>query len=212
MIHPLKHPYASREGVPVIDRVHTAIFHKTFFSDCPRCTFCHDACCSFGTDVDTTNLARIMAHAPALEALVGIPAKDWFAGPSRPDPDFPGGEFTRTRVAGGACVFLNRKGRGCLLHLYCQDRGIDVHDLKPLVCSLFPITFDQGLLHPSAEIMDNSLICGSQGLTLYRAIRKDLGYYFGPELLAELDELEAVVSRANTKDQPCTSHSLDVLT
>ena len=212
MIHPLKHPYASCQGVPVIDRVDTAIFQWTFFADCLRCSFCHDACCSYGTDVDATNVARILAHAQALEALVGTPGDDWFTGPERDDAEFPGGRFTRTRVAGGACVFLNRKGRGCLLHLYCQQQGIEVHELKPLVCSLFPITFDHGLLHPSTEITDGSLICGRQGLSLYRVIRKDLGFYFGPELLSELDELEAVVTGVNAEERPCSSPSLDVLT
>ena len=48
----------------------------------------------------------------------------------------------RTQVKDGRCVFLNRQARGCKVHSYCLDKGLDYHLLKPLVSILFPVTFD----------------------------------------------------------------------
>jgi hypothetical protein len=77
-----------------------------------------------------------------------------------------------------------------MLHTYALSRGLDYHEVKPLVCSLFPVTFDGGLLHPSNEIEDRSLQCIDDGPTLYRGVRAEIAFYFGPALVAELDELE----------------------
>jgi hypothetical protein len=59
-----------------------------------------------------------------------------------------------------------------------------------MVCSLFPVTFDGGLLHPSNEIADRSLQCIDDGPTLYEGVRSEIQYYFGAGLVAELDGLE----------------------
>ena len=45
--------------------------------------------------------------------------------------EFPGGRQTRTSVEDGACVFRSRTGRGCMLHSFALDRGLDYHELKP---------------------------------------------------------------------------------
>jgi Fe-S-cluster containining protein len=193
MIIPLSRPFASIEGVPVVSHVHTDIFTRTYFMHCMRCDFCHDSCCGHGADIDEANLRRLEAHSEALEACVGVPRERWFQSAYTEDTDFPGGRYTRTRVKKGSCVFLNRRGRGCLIHRYCMERGLDFHHLKPLVCSLFPLSFHEGLLIPSAEIFDDTLQCLGPGPTLYRGARKDVQYYFGPELVTELDALEVGV-------------------
>jgi hypothetical protein len=77
-----------------------------------------------------------------------------------------------------------------MIHSYALGRGLDYHEIKPMVCSLFPVTFDYGLLHPSNEIVDRSLQCIDDGPTLYRGVRDEIAYYFGAELVAELDALE----------------------
>jgi Fe-S-cluster containining protein len=195
MIIPLSRPFPSIEGVPIVSHVNTDIFVRTYFMHCMRCEFCHDSCCGHGADIDEANLRRLEAHAEALETYVGVPRQAWFQTEYTDDGDFPGGRYTRTEVRKGSCVFLNRKGRGCLIHRYCMERGLDFHDLKPLVCSLFPLSFHEGLLFPSAEIGDDTLQCLGPGPTLYRGAREDVHYYFGPELVAELDALEARVRR-----------------
>ena len=191
MIEPLQRPYASRTGVPVIDRVNLHIFVVQYFDRCMECTFCHDQCCQYGCDTDVVNIERILAHADDLEILVGFPRRQWFDEELCVDPEFPGGAARRTAMIDGQCAFHNRNGRGCLLHKYSIDHGLDVYDIKPLVATLFPLTFWYGELRPAWEILDASLICLNQGPTLYRSVRGNLEHFFGPGLIEELDALEA---------------------
>lgn len=188
----LSKKYASIYGVPVIDRFETSIYKIRYFTYCLSCDFCHDSCCFKGADVDLDNVQRIMKYANEIEDYIKIPRNEWFAGEYKYDPEFPSGHYTRTKIKNGACVFLNRNGRGCMLHKFCVENKIDFHTLKPMVCSLFPLTFDEGLLHPSNEVLDNSLICLHQGPSLYRGVREELIYYFGKELVDELDYYESI--------------------
>ncbi|HLK38976.1 MAG TPA: hypothetical protein VKU41_19580 [Polyangiaceae bacterium] len=191
MIRTLRRPHACRWGVPVVDRVDTAIFARTYFVHCMSCEYCHDSCCRYGADIDAQNVARVEAHAAGLERFTGVARERWWTGVWTEDREFPGGRQTRTHVEEGACVFRSRTARGCMLHSYAVEEGIDYHLLKPMVSALFPVTFDDGLLHPSTEIVDRSLQCIDDGPTLYRGVRDEIGWYFGPELVAELDAIEA---------------------
>lgn len=189
-IHNLSKSYVSRDGAPKISRVDKAIFVRRYFTHCLKCDFCHDSCCSYGVDVDEHNVERILSRADDLEPLVGVPRNDWFESMMREDPEFPGGRHTRTKVVDGRCVFLDREQRGCILHRYCVETGADYHDIKPMVSSLYPVTFNDGLLHPSEEVVENLLVCLDQGPSIYRGVRHELGFYFGLELLDELDGIE----------------------
>lgn len=197
-IWPLTRAFGARAGAPSIDRVELTIFERRYYTDCMRCTSCADWCCSHGVDVDEQNVARILARRAELEPFVGAPADAWFDGPPRPDAEFAGGAFRRTSVVDGACVFLDRSRRGCRLHAFAVERGLDYHELKPLVSTLFPLTFDGGLLHPSGEVDDGTLVCLGSGPTLYRGARSELAHHFGEILVRELDALEeiAVVEHA----------------
>jgi Fe-S-cluster containining protein len=194
VIHPLSRPYTCRGGAPTVDRVDTAIFVRTYFMDCMKCSYCHDSCCQYGADVEGDVMPRVMARADEIEAYTGVPRDRWWRSSGgevewTPDGEFPGGRQTRTRVEDGACVFRSRTARGCMLHSYALGRGLDYHEVKPMVCSLFPVTFDYGLLHPSNEIEDRSLQCIDDGPTLYAGVRGEIAYYFGADLVAELDAL-----------------------
>lgn len=193
MIVPLSRAYACRHGLPVVDRADTRIYVWTYFAACMDCSFCYDTCCQYGATVEPRTVERVLAHADDLEAYLAIPRGQWFDGRYRPSDDYPGGRYTRTRVREGSCAFLNRHGRGCLLHRFALERGLDVHDLKPMACNLFPVLPENGLLAVPDEIRDGSLTCLGPGPTLYRSARADLEHYFGPELVAELDVLEAAV-------------------
>ncbi|PJB33295.1 MAG: hypothetical protein CO108_31170 [Deltaproteobacteria bacterium CG_4_9_14_3_um_filter_63_12] len=186
----LRRPHTSIQGAPTLDRVDTKIFFAQYFARCMECTYCLDQCCMYGVDVDGENHERILAVANQLEVLTGVARTEWFDERWTEDAEFPGGRVTRTRVRDGRCVFLERLGRGCLLHSLALSQGRDYHELKPLVSALFPLTFDDGLLHPSDEIEDADLICITEGSTLYRGVRDELLFYFGVELVAELDALE----------------------
>lgn len=187
----LSRGYTALHGAPTIKLVDPAIFTRTYFAKCMECSFCHDVCCSYGVDVDLANVARILDHAEQLEPLVGEDRSRWFTSDVTHDAEFPGGQSVRTTTKNGRCVFLNNNGRGCLIHSYAISAGIDFHELKPMVSTLFPLTFDDDLLHPSNEIEDSSLCCLGPGQSLYQAVRSDLVYYFGNSFVFELDALEA---------------------
>lgn len=185
----LARSYTSREGVPTIDSVDTTIFKLSYFSACLSCTFCGHSCCNWGVDVDATNVERILARQDDIEAYLGIPVRDWFTMEWEDGHDYPGGKSTRTKVINGSCVFQNRENGACRLHSYALDRGIDYHEVKPLISSLFPLTFGDGLLCLGEELYEGSLICMGSGPSCYDAQREELLHYFGPELVAELDAI-----------------------
>lgn len=173
----------------MIHAVDPAIFTRRYFGHCLRCTFCHDACCDHGVDVALVERDRILAHAEQLEPLVGFPREQWFVRSAVSDVDFPGGSATRTAIVDGGCVFRQRGVRGCLLHTFALARGEDYHALKPMVSALFPVTFSDGALRCSQELADGSLTCAGEGPTAYEMARDEVAYYFGDQLIAELDAL-----------------------
>jgi Fe-S-cluster containining protein len=190
MIISLSKPYRCRYGMPVIDRVDTSIFQFKYFAHCMSCNFCKDWCCWHGSDVDVKNGQRIEAVAPELEKYTGIRKEDWFDPEDTcEDYEAPGELWLRTRVTNGACVFLNRSTRGCMLHSFSLEKGLDYHDLKPMVCAIFPLTFEDGLLVHADEVEEQSLVCAGEGLSLFEGVRNELNYFFGSEMVHELDEL-----------------------
>lgn len=192
----LTRPYASRGGAPVIRAVDDAIFTRRYYARCMACGFCRDACCSHGVDVDEQVVRAILGQADRVEAVVGISRDDWFAGDPVRDPEVPGGAARRTSVRDGYCVFHDPRGRGCLLHGYAIATGQDYHTLKPMVSTLFPLTFESGTLVVSDELEDGTLVCAVNGPTAYGAVRGELAYYFGDEMVAELDVLAGTLDVA----------------
>lgn len=190
MIINLLQSYPSIHKLPLISKVDTRIFTERYFTYCLKCNFCNDSCCYFSTDVDLENLERINQWAEDLESYSGINKSDWFQEGYKPYPEYPGKAFVRVNRIKGACAFLSRQKRGCLIHSFCIERGIDYHHLKPMLCSIFPLTFDEGLLHPAVEVDEKNLCCLGNGETLYYGVRHELAYYFGVELVDELDKLK----------------------
>lgn len=176
-----------------MSQVDPAIFRTRYFGHCLGCSFCNDACCDHGVDVAVVQRDRILARADEIEPMLRQPRDRWFIDGVVEDPEFPGGAATRTAVVDGSCVFRIAGARGCALHAFALRRGEDYHDLKPMVSSLFPVTFGDGVLLCSAELVDGSLVCAGDGPTAYQMAREELGYYFGDALVAELDALALVV-------------------
>jgi hypothetical protein len=191
----LKKKYSGFYGVPVIASVESSIFAIHYYTHCLSSGFCNDICCSSGADIDIDNVGRIMMYAEQIENYLKIPRTEWFIDSYKYDKEFPGGQYSRTKVRDNTCVFINKNERGCMIHKFCMLNNIDFHILKPMVGSLFPITFNEGVLHPSNEVLDNSLICLHKGPTLYQGVREELIYYFGLELVNELDSLENEIGR-----------------
>lgn len=193
MILYLKRPYPSRYGMPVLSSVRTDIFLTPYFSKCLQCDFCNDWCCSFGVDVEKRIYQNIMTHAAGLAPMIELSPEEWFEPEVEEDEGMPGGLVYRTVAHQGACVFLGRNTRGCLLHSYALKIGMDYHDLKPMVSALFPLSFDDKTLFPADEVTDQELVCTGQGESLYRGVRHELQYYFGTSFVEELDQLEKKV-------------------
>ena len=189
----LQKKYPSIYGAPVIDRLDNSIFEIPYHGQCFS-YICNDRCCARGVDIDIENVGRIMHYADDIERFTNIPRTEWFLEDYQFNNEFPGSQYTRTRVKDNSCVFANKTGRGCLIHKFCLETNLDFHVLKPMVSSLFPLTFDEGLLHPADEVMDRSLMCLKPGPTLYQGCRQELIYYFGPGLVEELDALEKSLS------------------
>lgn len=169
--------------------VDAAIFSRRYFGHCFGCSFCNDGCCDHGVDVSLHERDRILARADELESRLGVPREQWFTTTIAADEDFPGGASTRTAVLNGSCVFRLNGARGCALHAFALERAEDYHDIKPMVSSLFPVTFGGGALLCSEELTDGSLVCSGEGPTAYEMARAELRHYFGDELVVELDLL-----------------------
>ena len=175
---------------PVLGSVDTQIFALRYFTHCMACGFCKDQCCSYGVDIDVANAEALRALGPDFQAFVGIAESEWFTDEIIDDVEFPSGRHRRTRTRGSHCVFHKSDGRGCTIHAYCLDRGLDYHRYKPMVSILFPLTFEHGCLVPSSEVVDKSLVCAGDGPSLYEGVRDELGYFFGDGLIEELDGLK----------------------
>lgn len=179
----------ARDGAPVVREVDSAIFHRRYFGHCFGCTWCNDSCCDHGVDLAVVERDRILARAGELEPLLGVPRERWFIETISSDEDFPGGLATRTAVVNGTCVFRIAGARGCALHAFALERNEDYHAIKPMVSSLFPVTFGGGAIVCSEELVDETLVCGGAGPTAYGMARAELRHYFGESLVAELDML-----------------------
>ncbi|HEX6600163.1 MAG TPA: hypothetical protein VF034_12640 [Gemmatimonadaceae bacterium] len=173
----------------MVKAVDPAIFRHRYFGHCFGCSFCNDGCCDHGVDVSIVERDRILAHAHELEPRLGVPRTEWFAAEVTPDADFPGGAATRTAVRGDSCVFRLKGARGCALHAFALERGDDYHAIKPMVSTLFPVTFGDGALLCSDELGDGTLVCAGEGPTAYEMARTELRHYFGDDLVSELDAL-----------------------
>ncbi len=186
-----------------IRAVDPEIYRKRVVEDCMgfTCSFLDapkrtrlDACCSWGVDADVVERARIEARRPEIEAHLDrrSKGKPWFRAQRVRDRDFPSAAAQSTRVMAGACVFLRRDGgrRGCGIHAAALALGEAPERLKPLFCSLFPLTLQSGLLTHVEEDLD-TLTCSREGPTVYRTARPTLVRLFGDALVEDLDAIEA---------------------
>lgn len=187
----LSRPYPATAKAPVILRVDPRVFELSYFERCMECTFCGDRCCAGGVGIDPADIARLEARATSLRQYTVAPPERWFEDASTVDADYPSGRFIDTLVVEGSCALRRRGGRGCGIHAFTIDLGVDYHELKPIYCCLFPVTVIEGDLMPSPEITEEQFVCSGPGASLYRGVRHELEHYFGPALIQELDRLEA---------------------
>lgn len=198
---------------PLIGLVEVDIFTVTFAPDCMthacRCRDegdhqRNDACCQHGADVLVTEKAAILRRAAEVASVMRPEwrGRDMWFDESAPalDADAPGGIVLRTGTVdpddeSSGCVFLAQTGpRGCGLHQAALVHGFDPNEIKPHVCRLYPLSYDQRRLGLSPDF-DRYSCAGDEGPTVYRLMRDAVAAAFGAELVEELDRVEAEVLR-----------------
>ncbi len=156
-----------------------------------------DACCQYGVDADLGERDAILAHKDEIAALLHDEpaAQPWFKSEESVDPDFPSGRFVRTRTYGDGCLFLAHDLRGCAIHRASVENGWDFRGVKPHVCRLFPLSYDQQSIVMSDDYADYSCAFEPDSPTVYQVGRDTLGDVFGAELVVALDAAEAEVNK-----------------
>ena len=167
-----------------IHRIDEAIFTTRYHADCLEYG-CGDSCCSYGCPADLVEVERIMSYKDKLESLTGRDSAQWFVDNAEANADYPSGVIRRTRVYDGNCVFHNRASRGCILHGMALEKGIDPHQIKPMVCFFFPLTWDGDYLHV-AEFLDE-LYCRQCGVLIIDSLLDEIRYYLGEEVAGEME-------------------------
>lgn len=194
---PLEHPR--------FHKVDCSIFLERIAPDCMNFQCClvkHsgrvklDACCQYGVDTDLDERDGILAHRAEIARLLRSEVRDlpWFSEVERVDPDFPSGKLVRTHKHDGGCIFLGHDRRGCAIHRAAIEGGWDFRGIKPHVCRLFPLSYDDESILFSDDYEDYSCALVASAPTVYRTQREDLGDIFGLDLVEALDAAEAVAT------------------
>ena len=168
-----------------IKEVDEGLFVKRSLANCLDCSFCDDACCSYGCSMDLLEMERILHYADQLEGKLGIPPSQWFEDAIVTDADYPSGKVKKTRVHNGKCVFYRYQPRGCSLQRFGLEKGIDIHLLKPMVCCLFPITWEKQRLLVSDFL--GELPCRDKGVSVFEAHKGELKIYLGNDFVTDLE-------------------------
>ena len=162
-----------------------------------------DACCQYGCDVDLLERDAIVARESDIRPLLRaeVQALPWFDDEVEVDPDYPSGKVVRTSVHDDGCLFLAHDRRGCAIHRASIERGWDFRGVKPAICRLFPLSYEEDTILIADEYAEYS--CAHvDGPTLYRITRETLGDVFGAELVAAMDAAEARVLAAAPRRLP----------
>ena len=173
-----------------ITGVDEKMMSRCYFARCIECDLCDDNCCSYGCPVDISEVIRIMAYKHELESRLKIPAAEWFMENTQKRPEFPSGMVKITRINNGKCVFHDNISGGCHLHRLALEKGFDPHRIKPMVCFLFPLTWDGPYLYVS-EFLDE-LPCKDTGTSIFESLRNELMIYLGSDFIKELEKIKPI--------------------
>ena len=179
--------------VLTIDRIDERVLTECYFSRCFECPLCHDDCCSYGCPVTLQEIDRILVFKDELERQTPLPVSEWFIDDVEPRDGYLSDIIKRTRVVNGSCVFHDNEARGCRLHRLALEKGFDPHTIKPLVCFLFPVTWDNTTLYIS-EFLEE-LPCRHIGTPVLDSQLEELTYYLGEAFIDEVNRLRQDMAR-----------------
>ncbi|MEJ7597083.1 MAG: hypothetical protein WKG01_04165 [Kofleriaceae bacterium] len=196
---------------PRFKHVWASVFTRKLAPDCMthNCTMVAthtvklDACCQYGCDVDLLERDAILARADQIRPLLRaeVADKPWFETDVEVDPDYPSGSVVRTEVHNDGCLFLAHDRRGCAIHRASLEQGWDFRGVKPAICRLFPLSYEEDMIVIADEATDYS--CAHvEGPSLYRLTRDTLGELFGADLVVQLDAAEARVLATRPRHLP----------
>ena len=196
---------------PRFRTVSTAIFTSRLAPDCMEhnCTMVEhdklklDACCQYGCDVDLKERDAILSRAEQIQPLLRdeVKSRPWFETEIEYDKDYPSGAVVRTEVVNEGCLFLQHDRRGCAIHRASVEQGWDFRGVKPAICRLFPLSYEDDAIVIADEYAEYS--CAHvEGPSLYRITRETLAELFGAELVRALDSVEAQVLGPQPKRLP----------
>lgn len=196
---------------PRFRSVWASIFTRRLVADCMthRCTMVDthreklDACCQYGCDVDLFERAAIESRADQIRALLRpeVQPLRWFDPEEEPDTDYPSGRVVRTEVYDDGCIFLAHDRRGCAIHRAAIEGGWDLRGVKPAICRLFPLSYEDDAIVIADEYPEYS--CAHvEGPSLYRITRDALADIFGEALVVAMDDAEARVLAAAPRHLP----------
>jgi len=163
----------------------------------------HDICCQYGCDIDIKERDALLARADEIRPLLhaGAQNEPWFDEDVEEDEDYPSGEVVRSAVWNDRCIFRAHDGRGCVIHRAALERGWALRDIKPAICRLFPLSYEEDTICLADEYAEYS--CAHvDGPTLYRLTRETLGDVFGADLVRAMDAAEATVLAAQPQKLP----------
>jgi Fe-S-cluster containining protein len=164
------------------------IFTARYFTHCMQFG-CEDICCSYGCPLDLSEVDRLTPYQHEIERRTNHEAAMWFQNEVEANSDYPSGYVKNTMVYNGRCVFHAPTARGCLLHIMALEKGLDPHQLKPMVCFLFPLTWDGSYLHV-ADFLEE-LPCQHKGELILDSIIDEIRYYLGEDTASEILQLKA---------------------
>jgi len=147
--------------------------------------------------------AAIQARAGDIRPLLreDVAGRPWFGTEEEVDADYPSGRVVRTEVVDGGCIFLAHDRRGCAIHRASLENGWDFRGVKPAICRLFPLSYEDDTIVIADEYPEYS--CAHvEGPTLYRITRDTLAELFGADLVSALDAVEQSVLDAQPRRLP----------
>lgn len=197
---------------PRFTLVDPAIFTKKLVGDCmthacqmlvPHTHEKLDACCQYGCDVDLAEREAILVKADDIRPLLRaeVAGRPWFETEIEYDKDYPSGAIVRTELVDDRCLFLAHDRRGCAIHRAAIEKGWDFRGVKPAICRLFPLSYEDDAIVIADEYEEYS--CAHvEGPTLYRISRDTIADVFGDDLVRALDAAEARALAAQPKRLP----------
>jgi len=137
---------------------------------------------------------RILLYKNELEQNIQMPASEWFVDEVEPRNGYLSGKIRRTKVINNSCIFHDGNSRGCRLHRLALEKGFDPHLIKPLVCFLFPLTWDDMDNLYVSEFLEE-LPCRNCGAPILEAQIDELKCYLGEAFINEVKLMKSRTDR-----------------